>query len=61
MRWAASPENIVQAVSLLVAADYSTGKILPADSGLNLAATIAGHLIIGRPNSHLSSDNITTV
>ena len=36
MRRAASPEDIAQAVWLLVAADYLTGEILLADGGLNL-------------------------
>ncbi|CAM2160653.1 SDR family NAD(P)-dependent oxidoreductase [Paraburkholderia tropica] len=36
MRRAASPEDIAQAVSLLVASDYLTGEILLSDGGLNL-------------------------
>ncbi|EON13195.1 short-chain dehydrogenase [Pandoraea sp. SD6-2] len=36
MRRAASPEDIAQAVSLLVAPDYLTGEILLSDGGLNL-------------------------
>jgi NAD(P)-dependent dehydrogenase (short-subunit alcohol dehydrogenase family) len=36
MRRAASPEDIAQAVSMLVASDYLTGEILLADGGLNL-------------------------
>lgn len=36
MRRAASPEDIAQAVSLLVGSDYLTGEILLSDGGLNL-------------------------
>jgi NAD(P)-dependent dehydrogenase (short-subunit alcohol dehydrogenase family) len=36
MRRAASPEDIAQAVVLLVASDYLTGEILLSDGGLNL-------------------------
>ena len=36
MRRAAKPEDIAQAVSMLVASDYLTGEILLADGGLNL-------------------------
>ena len=36
MRRAASPEDIAQAVSFLVASDYLTGEILLSDGGLNL-------------------------
>ncbi|HEY1608981.1 MAG TPA: SDR family oxidoreductase [Paraburkholderia sp.] len=36
MRRAARPEDIAQAVSLLVASDYLTGEVLLADGGLNL-------------------------
>lgn len=36
MRRAASPDDIAQAVALLVASDYLTGEILLADGGLNL-------------------------
>ncbi|WLH49541.1 SDR family NAD(P)-dependent oxidoreductase [Pseudomonas tolaasii] len=36
MRRAASPEDIAQAVALLVASDYLTGEILMSDGGLNL-------------------------
>jgi NAD(P)-dependent dehydrogenase (short-subunit alcohol dehydrogenase family) len=36
MRRAARPEDIAQAVSMLVASDYLTGEILLADGGLNL-------------------------
>ncbi|WP_081601827.1 SDR family NAD(P)-dependent oxidoreductase [Paraburkholderia kururiensis] len=36
MRRAASPEDIAQAVALLVASDYLTGEILLSDGGLNL-------------------------
>ena len=36
MRRAASPEDIAQAVSLLVASDYLTGEIPLSDGGLNL-------------------------
>ena len=36
MRRAASPADIAQAVSLLVASDYVTGEILLSDGGLNL-------------------------
>lgn len=36
MRRAASPEDIAQAVSMLVASDYLTGEILLSDGGLNL-------------------------
>ena len=37
MRRAASPADIAQAVSLLVASDYVTGEILLCDGGLNLS------------------------
>lgn len=37
MRRAASPEDIAQAVAMLVASDYLTGEILLCDGGLNLA------------------------
>jgi len=33
---AASPEDIAQAVAMLVASDYLTGEILLSDGGLNL-------------------------
>ena len=33
---AASPEDIVQDVAILVASDYLTGEILLSDGGLNL-------------------------
>ncbi|SIO67187.1 SDR family NAD(P)-dependent oxidoreductase [Paraburkholderia phenazinium] len=36
MRRAASPEDIAQAVALLVASDYLAGEILLSDGGLNL-------------------------
>lgn len=36
MRRAANPEDIAQAVALLVASDYLTGEILLSDGGLNL-------------------------
>lgn len=36
MRRAASPADIAQAVSLLIASDYVTGEILQSDGGLNL-------------------------
>lgn len=36
MRRAASPADIAQAVSMLVASDYLTGEILLSDGGLNL-------------------------
>lgn len=36
MRRAATPEDIAQAVALLVASDYLTGEILLSDGGLNL-------------------------
>jgi len=36
MRRAATPEDIAQAVSMLVAPDYLTGEILLSDCGLNL-------------------------
>lgn len=36
LRRAARPEDIAQAVALLVAADYLTGEILLSDGGLNL-------------------------
>lgn len=36
MRRAAQPEDIAQAVALLVASDYLTGEILLSDGGLNL-------------------------
>jgi NAD(P)-dependent dehydrogenase (short-subunit alcohol dehydrogenase family) len=36
MRRAASPDDIAQAVALLVASDYLTGEILLSDGGLNL-------------------------
>jgi len=36
MRRAASPEDIAQAVSMLVASDYLTGEVLLSDGGLNL-------------------------
>lgn len=36
MRRAASPEDIAQAVALLIASDYLTGEILLSDGGLNL-------------------------
>jgi len=36
MRRAANPEDIAQAVGLLVASDYLTGEILLSDGGLNL-------------------------
>ena len=36
MRRAASPEDIAQAVSMLVASDYMTGEIVLLDGGLNL-------------------------
>ena len=36
MRRAASPEDIAQAVAMLVASDYLTGEILLCDGGLNL-------------------------
>lgn len=36
MRRAARPEDIAQAVALLVASDYLTGEILLSDGGLNL-------------------------
>ncbi|PMS16876.1 short-chain dehydrogenase [Trinickia dabaoshanensis] len=36
MRRAASPEDIAQAVAMLVASDYLTGEILLSDGGLNL-------------------------
>ena len=36
MRRAASPEDIAQAVAMLIASNYLTGEILLADGGLNL-------------------------
>ena len=36
MRRAASPEDVAQAVAMLVASDYLTGEILLCDGGLNL-------------------------
>lgn len=36
MRRAASPQDIAQAVAMLVASDYLTGEILLSDGGLNL-------------------------
>jgi NAD(P)-dependent dehydrogenase (short-subunit alcohol dehydrogenase family) len=36
MRRAASPADIAQAVSMLIASDYLTGEILLSDGGLNL-------------------------
>ncbi|MFT4103169.1 MAG: SDR family oxidoreductase [Burkholderiaceae bacterium] len=36
MRRAASPDDIAQAVSVLVASDYLTGEVLLSDGGLNL-------------------------
>jgi NAD(P)-dependent dehydrogenase (short-subunit alcohol dehydrogenase family) len=36
MRRAASPNDIAQAVMMLVASDYLTGEILLSDGGLNL-------------------------
>jgi len=36
MRRAASPDDIAQAVALLIASDYLTGEILLSDGGLNL-------------------------
>ena len=36
MRRAATPQDIAQAVSLLLAADYVTGEVLLSDGGLNL-------------------------
>ena len=36
MRRAASPDDIAQAVALLVQSDYLTGEILLSDGGLNL-------------------------
>ena len=36
MRRAASPEDITQAVAMLIASDYLTGEILLSDGGLNL-------------------------
>lgn len=36
MRRAATPEDVAQAVALLVASDYLTGEILLSDGGLNL-------------------------
>lgn len=36
MRKAASPQDIAQAVALLVGSDYLTGEVLLADGGLNL-------------------------
>ncbi|MDT4852323.1 SDR family NAD(P)-dependent oxidoreductase [Achromobacter agilis] len=36
MRRAASPQDIAQAVSMLVASDYLTGEVLLSDGGLNL-------------------------
>lgn len=36
MRRAASPEDIAQAVSMLIGSDYLTGEILLSDGGLNL-------------------------
>jgi NAD(P)-dependent dehydrogenase (short-subunit alcohol dehydrogenase family) len=36
MRRAATPDDIAQAVSMLVASDYLTGEILLSDGGLNL-------------------------
>lgn len=36
MRRAASPEDIAQAVALIVASDYLTGEVLLSDGGLNL-------------------------
>ncbi len=36
MRRAASPDDIAQAVAMLVASDYLTGEILLSDGGLNL-------------------------
>jgi len=37
MRRAATPEDIAQVVSMLVASDYLTGEIVMADGGLNLS------------------------
>jgi hypothetical protein len=37
MRWAASPNDIAQAVKMLVASDYFTGEILLSDGSVNLA------------------------
>lgn len=37
MRRAARPEDIAQAVALLVASDYLTGEVLLSDGGLNLS------------------------
>ncbi|MCC3262194.1 SDR family oxidoreductase, partial [Paenibacillus polymyxa] len=36
MRRAASPEDIAQAVSLLIESNYLTGEVLLSDGGLNL-------------------------
>jgi len=36
MRRAASPEDIAQAVAMLIASDYLTGEVLLSDGGLNL-------------------------
>jgi NAD(P)-dependent dehydrogenase (short-subunit alcohol dehydrogenase family) len=36
MRRAASPEDIAQAVSMLIESRYLTGEILLSDGGLNL-------------------------
>jgi NAD(P)-dependent dehydrogenase (short-subunit alcohol dehydrogenase family) len=36
MRRAASPEDVAQSVSMLVASDYLTGEIVMSDGGLNL-------------------------
>ena len=36
MRRAANPDDIAQAVMMLVASDYLTGEILLSDGGLNL-------------------------
>ncbi|TDY25991.1 NAD(P)-dependent dehydrogenase (short-subunit alcohol dehydrogenase family) [Paraburkholderia sp. BL6665CI2N2] len=36
MRRAASPDDVAQAVALLIASDYLTGEILLSDGGLNL-------------------------
>jgi NAD(P)-dependent dehydrogenase (short-subunit alcohol dehydrogenase family) len=36
MRREATPEDIAQAVAMLVASDYLTGEVLLSDGGLNL-------------------------
>jgi len=36
MRRAASPQDIADAVAMLVASDYLTGEVLLSDGGLNL-------------------------